>query len=123
MTLAAHRTRNKTILAIVILLLFLLNYHICNLVYGDDLVKWWKLKLIIYTVMMGLCFALARIGTRRLIRFVLSLGIGFCIAGIFDRIFFDSQTYRWVDIIMVIITVITSYLECYGSKRSRPVKG
>lgn len=123
MSLAAKRSRKKAILSIVIMVLFLSNYHICNLVYGDDLIKWWKLKLIIYTVFVGLCFCLARIGTRKLTRFVLSLCIGFCLADIFDRVFFDCQTYKWWDIILIIATIITSYIECYGPKRSRTIKG
>ena len=117
MSLAANRIRNKTILAIVILCLFLLNYHICNLFFKDDIINWWKLKLIIYTLIMGLCFILARVGTRKLMRFILSLGVGFCAASIFDRIVFNSQTYRLVDIIMVVLTIITSYIEVYVNRR------
>lgn len=115
----SKRSKNKAVLAIIIMSLCLANYHICNFVFGDNLTNWWKLKLIIINFCFALCFTLARIGTRGLARFVLSLGIGFFIAGIFDRIFFNIQQYRWIDLLMITITVITSYIEVYVNSRSR----
>lgn len=113
------RSRIKSVLAFLILLLYLANYHICNFFFGDDLINWWRLKLIIYTAIIGLAFALARIGTIKLTRFILSLGLGFCIAGVVDRIIYPSQSYRWVDIAMVVLTIGTSYFDVYVNRRRK----
>jgi len=76
---------------------------------GDDLDSWWDLKLNIYALIIALCFILARINTRGWLRFILSLGVGFCVSNIIDRVFFDISSYTLSDILMVVVTIISSF--------------
>jgi hypothetical protein len=93
------------------------NYKICEYFYKDDLIKWWDLRTNIYAVIFGLCLQIAIIGTKGWLRFVLSVGLGFSISDIIDRLYFDINTFNNNDYIVIGITLITSiYRLCQQPK-------
>lgn len=109
--------RSKEILSIIVVLLFIGNYQICEYFYKDDLNKWWDLKTNIYSVIFGLCFKIALIGRRGFLKFILLIGFGFSVSDIIDRIFFDVTNFTNADILMIILTILTSYYTVYVRTR------
>lgn len=109
----------KTILALTAVLLFVCNKYICDYVCGDeDLTTWWTLRLNLYAVLIGLVFIISTINiSTKFIGFVLSVGVGFCISDIIDRLYFDINKFTAHDIIMIIITIALSYYNTYVRRK------
>lgn len=95
----------------MILLLYLLNYHICEYFYPNNVKAWWALKLNIYAIIVALAFLLASLNARGICKFFLNLGVGFAVSSVIDRMYFDITQYTKADIFMVIITVIVAYID------------
>ena len=98
-------------LAIVAVVLFFSNYQVCEFFYKNDIDAWWKLKQNIYNAIIAICFYLARHKTSGLIRFILDIGIGLSISNCIDRIFFDITSFQANDILMVVLTILTTYAD------------
>lgn len=105
------RRKVKIILLISSILLFILNYKICDLFYPEDIDKWWGLKSNIYGVIMGLVFISSSIGTKGLVRLIFNIGIGFTTSNIIDKCYFNVLEFRYNDIIMIILTLCLSFYE------------
>lgn len=105
----------KIILIIISILLLFFNPQICDYFYYNDEIKniknWWKLKSIIYGIIMMLLFYASRINTKSLLKFVLSVGLGFCISNVIDKVFFNVLEFRYNDIIMIILTFCFATLD------------
>ena len=89
--------------------LYLTNYHICTLVYPDDLTAWFKLRAILYTATFALLFAAGNIGATGKLRFILNIAFSVVVSDLIDRIFFDITTYQWKDLLTLILTLSTSF--------------
>ena len=113
----------KKIAYILAILLFVSNYEICNFFYYNEEIKnvskWWDLKSNIYAVILSLVFYASLINTKGIIRLILDIGFGFCIANLIDKIFFNVLVFNEKDILMIIITVciaVINYLNNYNAK-------
>jgi len=110
-------------LSIIAVVLFFSNYTICEIFYKNDLEKWWGLKQNIYNVIIAICFYLAKNKPQGLLKFVLDVGIGFCVSNCIDRIFFDIKTFTREDVFMIVLTLLISYYDAYyATKRSPGIK-
>lgn len=84
-----------------------------------DIIKWWILRLSLYAVLIAMLFSISNmVGKTKFISFVLSLGIGYSISDVIDRICFDINKFTIQDIVMIIITIALSYYAIYV-RRSR----
>jgi hypothetical protein len=107
---------------ILAILLFSFSYNICNYFYYNDEIKdiskWWGLKSNIYAVIMMLIFYASLINTKGVLKLILSIGVGFCVSNVIDKVFFNVLQFNYNDIIMIILTLCISfyqYLQNYGS--------
>ena len=105
----------KKLLYILAILLFVLNYQICDYFYYNeeikDIKKWWDLKSNIYAVIMVFVFYSSILGAKGKLRFILSLGVGFCISNVIDKVFFNVLEFRYNDIFMIVLTICASLLD------------
>lgn len=95
----------RLFLAILGLLLFVGNYQICELVYFDNIDKWWGLKQNIYNVIIAIFAYLAYDNKNKYYVFVMYIVVGFCISNCVDRLFYNINTFRIEDIVMGLITI------------------
>jgi hypothetical protein len=111
----------KKILIILAISLFIGNYHICNYFYPGnsqtDINNWWDLKSNIYAVIMMIVFLSAQIGTKGLLRFFLSIGVGFAISNVIDKCYFNVLEFTKADIYMIIITVLFSFYDWFKNSK------
>jgi hypothetical protein len=105
----------KKLLYILAILLFVLNYQICDYFYYNeeikDIKKWWDLKSNIYAVIMVFIFYGSILGSKGQLRFILSLGLGFCVSNVIDKVFFNVLEFRYNDTLMIILTICASLLD------------
>tara|TARA_R110000764_G_C10960662_1_gene378184 strand:+ start:170 stop:529 length:360 start_codon:yes stop_codon:yes gene_type:complete len=115
----------KILLYIIAILLFVLSYSICDLFYYNeeikDIKKWWNLRSNIYAIIIMLVFYASLIGTKGALKLILSVGVGFCISNVIDKVFFDVLRFNYKDIIMIILTICISTYN-YLSNYERPYK-
>jgi hypothetical protein len=111
----------KITLVISAILLFVFNYDICDLFYPTDskmdIRGWWFLKSNIYAVIVALSFLAANIGQKGILRFILSIGIGFAISNVIDKWYFDVREFTTADIYMIIVTVLISGYDWYKTSK------
>lgn len=127
--LALHRNLCKIILVSITVALFLSNSAICYLFYDLDKYqlgtpeyellnyKWWNLRLVLSSSILCLLFIVCRIGNKGWLRFIPSLGIGFSIANIIDRVCFDIHEYTKSDIFMLIATILISAYDSFRKEK------
>lgn len=107
----------KSILSCAVVLLFVSNKYICDFFY-TDLTEWWTLRLNLYAVLFGLVLIISTMdGKSTFISFVLSIGVGFSISDIVDRLYFNINVFQPNDIIMIFLTVIISYITYYVRRK------
>ena len=103
----------KKILYVLAILLFVSNYQICDLFYYNedfkDIKKWWCLRSNISAVIMMLIFYASLIKTKGVLRLILSIGLGFCVSNVIDKVFFNVLSFNYNDIIMIILTFCLSF--------------
>jgi hypothetical protein len=111
----------KIILIIIAITLFVSNYAICDHFYFTDGILdskgWWRLKSNIYAVIIATVFLSAQIGTKGLLRFVLSVGIGFTISNVIDKLYFNVLEFTQADIYMIIATLVISGYDWYKTSK------
>lgn len=102
----------KFILICVAILLFVGNYQICELFYYDNIPKWWGLKQNIYNIIIAIaaCLSLGSLDNKWY-NFLASVFIGLCISNCIDRIFFNVNYFQLNDYLMILITLVTSYIK------------
>lgn len=112
----------KKILYILAILLFISNYTICDYFYYNDeikdLNKWWGLKSNIYAIIMCLIFLASIINSKKRLRFILEIGVGFTISNVIDKIFFSVLDFNYNDIVMIILTVCFATIHYLKSCRN-----
>lgn len=105
----------KKLLYILAIFLFVSNYQICDYYYYNDeiqdLNKWWDLKCNIYAIIIMFVFLASLINSKGFLKFILSIGVGFCISNVIDKVFFNVLEFRYNDILMIILTFCFSYLD------------
>ena len=111
----------KTTLIILAISLFISNYYICDYFYPGnsqtDINNWWDLKSNIYAVIMMIVFLSAQIGSKGILRFILSVGVGFAISNVIDKCYFNVLEFTTVDIYMIIVTVLVSGYDWYKTSK------
>lgn len=108
----------KFYLSLLIVFLFIGNYEICNLVYTNDIDKWWELKQNIYNVIIALCLHISQSNTdSKHVKFILNMGLVFALSNCIDRIFFDINYFQTNDIIAIIISIAFSIKKYYNGSR------
>lgn len=111
----------KLIIYILAILLFCFNYQICDFFYYNDEVKdikkWWGLKSNIYAIIMMLIFYASLINSKGVLRFILSIGIGFAMSNVIDKVFFNVLEFRYNDIVMIILTICFASLDYFKNGR------
>jgi len=111
----------KITLIIAAIVLFVSNYEICDYFYPTmskaDLRGWWYLKSNIYAVIVALVFLSSSIGTRGILRFFLDVGIGFAVANVIDKVYFNVREFTDSDIIMIIVVILISAFDAYKNSK------
>ncbi len=111
----------KITLVILAILLFVSNYKICDYFYyvnGElDAKGWWGLKSNIYAVIVALVFLSSSIGSRGILRFFLDVGVGFAIANVIDKVYFNVIEFTTEDIYMIIIVISISAFDAYKNSK------
>lgn len=105
------RRNSKITLSTLAIALFVFNFKICDWLCGNDMTKWWFLKSDIMAICFCLTLIASKIRTSGLCRIVLSLGIGWSVSDVVDRVFFDIRYFTMTDVIMLIITIIYATYE------------
>lgn len=101
----------KTILVIIAVILFLVNYQICEFFYPNDIKKWWALKINNYAVVLALTFISYGINTKGILKLILNISAGLMISSVIDKVWFNVREFRYNDIIMIILTICFSVLD------------
>lgn len=98
-------------LSILSVVLFILNYPIAEYLAPWDINPDNNLavRFNIYAIIMLICSILTIMEHNKWSRFFVSILIGLCIGDVLDRFFFDCTVFMWNDIIMIIITILTSF--------------
>ncbi len=100
------------IISILVVLLFVFNGLLCDY-FTIDVIGWWTLRTNLYAVIFGLSLYLAMITQTKFSKFICTIGLGFALADIIDRIFFDCNYFTWSDVIMIVLIISTSYYKFY----------
>lgn len=103
----------KLILIIAATILIPMNSWMCNLVYPDDIERWWMLRLDIYSLIFLLLFvshSQKSVGKlEKYFNFTTYVGVGLTSSDVIDRWVFDITCFTWTDLIMVTVVLIIGY--------------
>ncbi len=108
-------------LGVIVLILFVGNYKICDYFYSTDIESWWILRTKIYSIMFVLFWQMAIFETKGIARLILSIGLGFSFSDVIDRIIFNNTNFTRSDIFMILITITFANID-YVRNRSNGVK-
>jgi len=104
-------------LAFIAVLLFCAGYWICCLAFPryvdspTEMVKWWDLRISIYSVIFGICFSVAWYLTKGVTRAVFLVGMVFCGGDIIDRYFFNINSFEFDDLLLYAFAIYYIYTE------------
>jgi len=93
-------------LAFIAVFLFCAGYLICEVVFPNNLAAWWDLRMLIYTIIISLCFRIGYLITRGFTQAVFLVGLVFCGGDILDRYIFDINRFDWNDILLFLFALI-----------------
>ncbi len=100
-------------------LLFMLNYPICEYFYFDDIEKWWALKQNIYNIVIFIFQFLAFYYAKDVtIKTIMCFGFMICFSNIIDRLCFNVKTFQTNDIVMLVFAVILSTVFYYKNEKN-----
>ena len=95
----------KIFLSVLIVVLWLSSYQICEYFYSNDIEAWWKLRTTLYSLIIALSFTLSNLNTKnRIVKFVTHLSMGLAYSDFIDRLLYDTREFRVNDIVMIILT-------------------
>ncbi len=115
----------KFILSFLSVLLYYSGFWICKYIhpkaFGYNFIqievdKFTDLRYSIYAIIFGLIFIRLKIiasSISKFENFILCIGLGIVLSDLIDRFYFNITEYTKEDKIMLIITIIISYLETY----------
>lgn len=113
-----------TILSLTTVLLFSLNYPIAEYLSPQSL-DWDKniyTRFDIYALIMALYCCLTQVKHNKYSKFILSIGLGFCIGDVLDRFVFHCVDFHIMDILGILLGLYVSYKKeihaYYVSRRS-----
>lgn len=97
-------------------LLFTANFQLCELFYRNDIESWWdcrnNISALAYT-----CALISFNSERTKINlFLMSVGVGFSISDVIDRMVFSCTEFTFSDLLMITITIYYSYKNNYGKR-------
>lgn len=99
----------EVIIAALAVALFCSSYWICNLIFPDNPVLWWDLRMALTTVIYALCFTSAYVATKGVIRAIFLTGLVFCGGDILDRYLFSINSFQWNDLLLYIFALYHIY--------------
>lgn len=106
-------------LSIISLILFAFGYWICLFIYPDDVVKFFELRMNIYSCIILSCFYLASLNNSdKRVKLILDIGIGLSLSDVIDRLLFDITTFNANDYVLIVLTLLISI---YNYARKKPV--
>lgn len=113
-----------TILSLMTVLLFCLNYPIAEYLSPQD-INWDKnvyTRFDIYALIMMLYCVLSHVKHNEYSKFILFIGLGFCIGDVVDRFIFRNADFHISDILGMLLSLYISYKKeihaYYVSRRS-----
>ena len=110
-------TKIKFVLVLVTGILFLLDYHICDYFYPNDLKAWWHLRHTIYSFEFLLFCFIAFIGSKGHIRFTLTILMVFILGDIWDRTIASTSKFIDSDYVLIIMSIIITILYLKNPKK------
>lgn len=99
-------------LAAIVVILFCTGFWICSFVYpnhingGEDLIKWWDLRISIYSTIFALCFFIGYRLTKGFTKAIFLVGVVFCMGDILDRSLFDINRFHVNDLLLYLFAII-----------------
>lgn len=114
-------TKIKITLIILAILLYIGNYQICEYFYPTDIKSWWGLKVNIYGIIIALLFASQTINTKGFLKLFATIGSGFAIASVIDKVWYNVRDFNYNDVFMIVITIslaLFDYLKNYKNAKS-----
>jgi len=99
-------------ISILVVWLFFFNSFICD-TFSHDVLSWWTLRTNLYAIIFGLAIYLTTLKQTRFSEFICYVGLGFAVSDVIDRVVFDCNHFTWTDILMIILTILTSYYKVY----------
>lgn len=115
-------------MSIIVVLLFSFNYLLAEYFYPWSLTDGTlcdanlAFRFNCYSVIALLCFGLTFLDKNKLTNFILSIGFGLVLSDFLDRFLFDVTSFQLNDIVMIIVTILTSYYKYYVRKGSTGIK-
>lgn len=114
----------RNVVLILSVILFILNYQICEVVYGDNVNNWNILNDDITHLIILLCLVNLQLFIRNNTSFIINkwyriflyIGLGFTSSDVIDRWIFGIRHFVWTDLIMIAIVLITGYRKYLISK-------
>lgn len=107
------KRRVKLICSSTAIVIFAFNFKICEFFYHNDLTSWWFLKSDLLAISFCLALLASRVRTSGMTRIVISLGVGWSISDVIDRVCFNVRYFTWVDMVMIVLTIIYASYEYY----------
>ena len=100
------------ILGFLIVTIYFLNYHICNFFHHDDVVKFWDLKVSIYSIIIILAikYNAYKVGLFGLFE---SIFISILLSNLISLYFFEEKHYCYSDIFLIPTIIIIEYAKHY----------
>ena len=105
----------RIFLYVLSILIFSLNYQICEYYYPcldqESINNWWDLKTHIYGIVIAMILIASSIDKKGVLRFVLDIGVGFTVSNVVDRLYFNTTQFTKADIIMIIATFLFAVID------------
>jgi hypothetical protein len=97
---------NNKLIGILIVLLYFANYHICELIYPNDIPMFWKLKVAIYCLII-----LLAVEYKKQDNFIEKVFLAVVFNNIYVLLFKDETGYTLHDIYFIIIFTMLQYIK------------
>jgi len=97
---------------IIIIFTYFANYHICNLIYPNDVVGFWDLKVSIYCILIVLSLKYKSINNG-VVSLIESVFISIIINNIVVNFFFQERNYSYSDLILIPLIISIEYAKHY----------
>jgi hypothetical protein len=97
---------NNKLIGILIVLLYFANYHICELIYPNDIPMFWKLKVAIYCLII-----LLAVEYKKQDNFIEKVFLAVVFNNIYVLLFNNETGYTLHDIYFIIIFTMLQYIK------------
>jgi hypothetical protein len=103
-------------LSFLAVFLFAFGYWICDFVYPDNLLKWWDLRIFIYTIIFGIVFWIGYELTEGTIKDIFLVGIVFVCGDVMDRYCFNINKFNANDLLLFLFAIVYLIYKPYARK-------